>query len=342
VIAENDLFRRLPAPEAEALWGSARHVVVIDHLTTPTVERADLALPAATFAEVSGTLVSGEGRGQRFVQVLEPRGDIQATWRWCAGLIAARDGAPAPWRTLDEILRAIAAELPVFRRVPAIAPGSDYRVQGRRIPREPHRYSGRTAMTADVDVHEPAPPADVDSPLSFSMEGATGAPPVLEPRVWYPGWNSVQALTKLRMEILGPRDGEDSGIRLLTVGEADGGHYYAPPLPSGRSEGEWLAVPAYHTFGSEELSILSRGIADLAPKPYLGVSPADMERLDLSEGQEVGLALEQGAYGLPVRARPHLATGCVAVPVGLPGLEGVEVPGSARLLVTGITYPELE
>ena len=45
---------------------------------------------------------------------------------------------------------------------------------GAKIPREPHRYSGRTAMLANISVHEPKPPDDPDSPLSFSMEGTPG------------------------------------------------------------------------------------------------------------------------------------------------------------------------
>ena len=51
------------------------------------------------------------------------------------------------------------------------APSSKFRMAGAKIPREPHRYSGRTSITANISVVEPKPPDDPDSALSFSMEG---------------------------------------------------------------------------------------------------------------------------------------------------------------------------
>ena len=73
-------------------------------------------------------------------QVLNGRGDIAA------------------WKTLDEVDAALAASLPAFAPVASIAPPADFRIAGEKIPREPHRYSGRTAMLANISVHEPKPP----------------------------------------------------------------------------------------------------------------------------------------------------------------------------------------
>ena len=36
-----------------------------------------------------------------------------------------------------------------------------------KVAREPNRYSGRTAMLANISVHEPKPPEDPDSALRF-------------------------------------------------------------------------------------------------------------------------------------------------------------------------------
>ena len=41
-----------------------------------------------------------------------------------------------------------------------------------KIPRQPHRYSGRTAMLANIKVSEPQQPLDSETPFAFSMEGA--------------------------------------------------------------------------------------------------------------------------------------------------------------------------
>ena len=66
IILENDLYRRLPAPVVDKFLARFQHVVVLDHLETATTAKAELVLPAATFAEGDGTLVSSEGRTQRF------------------------------------------------------------------------------------------------------------------------------------------------------------------------------------------------------------------------------------------------------------------------------------
>ena len=53
--------------------------------------------------------------------------------------------------------------MPIFQGLPEIAPPADFRVVGQKIPRQPARYSGRTAMWAHRNVHEPQPPEDPDS-----------------------------------------------------------------------------------------------------------------------------------------------------------------------------------
>ena len=58
------------------------HVIVLDHLANPTTEKAELVLPAGTFAESDGTFVSSEGRAQRFFQVFVPENEVLASWRW--------------------------------------------------------------------------------------------------------------------------------------------------------------------------------------------------------------------------------------------------------------------
>ena len=82
IILENDLYLRAPAAAVDRFLDAARHVIVIDHLETPTVAKAELALPAGAFAESDGTLVNNEGRAQRFFQAYVPKEDIQESWRW--------------------------------------------------------------------------------------------------------------------------------------------------------------------------------------------------------------------------------------------------------------------
>jgi NADH-quinone oxidoreductase subunit G len=343
IVAENDLFRRMRAEEAQALLGGVEHVIVLDHLSNRTTGMGEVVLPAATFAECTGTLVNSEGRGQRFIQVFAPEGQIRASWRWLADMIALRDARPEPpWSSLDGVLEAVTRELPVCRGIEELTPPASYRLHGRRVPRQSHRFSGRAAMHADVNVREPAPPADPDSPLAYSMEGYQGQPPSpLIARFWAPGWNSVQSATKFSTRVAGSLRGGDPGRRLIEPEREHSLCFVEAPPPFEPRGGQWLAVPAHHVFGSEELSAHSPPVAQLSPDPYVGMSPADATLMQVVEGQELGLDIDHTVYPLPVRIRPQLPRGVVTVPVGLPGLEGLELPSWVELLVPGLSQRAL-
>lgn len=212
-------------------------------------------------------MVNNQGRAQRFYQVFVPEGGVQVSWRWLHDLMAA--SGRGGWQTIDEIAKALAEMLPVFRPLPEVAPPADFRIVGQKIPRQPERYSGRTSIHADVNVSEPAPPDDPQTPLAFSMEGYEGQPPAaLISRFWAPGWNSVQALNKFQQEIAGPLRGGDPGRRLFDRPDnASVAYFDTVPAAFRPRDGEWFAVPLHHIFGSEPLSVMSPGVAERSPCP---------------------------------------------------------------------------
>lgn len=319
IILENDLYRYLPATAADALL-AAGQVVALDYLETATTGKADLVLPTTTFAEGSGTLVNYEGRAQRFFQVFVTEGALCPARDWLAA-VGPADSADddGPGKNLDAWMQALAAEMPVFAPILDSAPPAAFRVAGMKIPRQSPRYSGRTAMHADQEVNVPPPPPDPDSALVFSMEGYDGVPPAgLIARYWAPGWNSVQALNKFQQEIGGPLRGGDPGQRLLEPGNAARPAIVADVPPAFRPQPEaWRLVHIHHIFGSEPLSLLTPGINDLAPKPYVALNPADAAALGVAEGETVRV---DDTLDLPVRLLPSLMPGLAGLPVGVAGL----------------------
>jgi NADH-quinone oxidoreductase subunit G len=327
LVMENDLYRRADAVQVDRLLGAARHVVVIDHTDSPTVARADVVLPAATFAEQSGTFVSLEGRAQRSYSVM-PCGDgIRESWRWLADVMGAAGRAHA-WRNLDDVTATMIDAVPALKILRYVAPPADFRLMGRKIPRQPNRYSGRTATTAHLDVREPKPPDDPDSPLAFSMEGSQAAPPpALLARFWAPGWNSVQSVNKFQSEVGGALRGDDPGLRLLAPGGMDEQAWFRDiPPPFEPREGQWLAVPLWHVFGSEELSGLAPGVAELSPQPYVAVNPGGDGKIGFGEGQPVCIGLRGRELRLPLKYDRSLPPGVAGLPAGLHGLAGIALP----------------
>jgi NADH-quinone oxidoreductase subunit G len=311
VILENDLYRRAPRADVDALVNAAAHVIVLDHLVNPTVKQAELVLPSATFAESDGTFISSEGRAQRFFQAFVPPGAIQASWRWLG---------QASWERLDEVLAAMATALPHLAPAREAAPSAIFRIAGAKVPRSPHRSSGRTAMLANINVSEPKPPDDPDSPLSFSMEGTPLHPPgALIPFVWSPGWNSIQATNTYQKEIGGPLRGGDPGVRMFEPRPSNGQSYFSG-IPSAFEprEGEWLLVPMQYIFGSDELSLSAPGIAELTAPPHLAVNASEF-----MEGEEVEVRCADGTFRLPVRIRPDLPRGVAGLPAGMSPIAGL-------------------
>ncbi len=330
IIVENDLYRRAASILVKRIMGAAKHVIAIDHLENATTARADVVIPAATFAEGSGTYISSEGRAQRYYRVFDPDGDIRESWRWMQDIMNATVSFHGPsWQNLDDVTAAMGKDIPALKTLPDRFPRADFRVVGQKIPRQPHRYSGRTAMKAHVTVHEPKPPDDPDSALAFSMEGFAGEPPpVLITRFWAPEWNSVQSVSKYQDKVGGPLRGGDPGISLLNAEDLIKPSYFpdVPPLKRTPDHGEVLAVPVYYVFGSEELSVHAPGIAGLIPAPHIALNPVDAQVCRFGEGQIVGISLSGFDLRLPVRIDNSLAPGVVGIPAGLPGLAGIILP----------------
>lgn len=335
VILENDIFRRGDKDRITQCIDMCKHVVLLDHLFNGTASFSDIVLPVGTFAETTGTLVNNEGRAQRFFQVFVPEKDIKPAWRWVRDVMAVTGRTSgASWGNLDDLIADIAEELPVFKPIKNSAPPADFRVKGLKIPRQTHRASGRTSLNANITVHEPQPPQDPDSPLAFSMEGYNGKPPAsLIPRFWAPGWNSVQALNKFQAEVGGELAGGDPGQRLI---EPDGGEEpdYNNDIPEAfAASTSLLAVPLYHIFGSEELSMFSSSIADRAPRSYVALNPRDAADLGLVDGEEVEIASERapGKWRAPAVISASLPQGVAGLPSGLPGSEAAVGTGKVGI-----------
>ncbi|HEY5213469.1 MAG TPA: NADH-quinone oxidoreductase subunit NuoG [Acidobacteriaceae bacterium] len=338
IILENDLYRHFPANSVDSLLGSATRVVVLDHLENKTTAKADLLLPASTFAESAGTLVSNEGRAQRFFPVFpqpnpedrDVRGDARESWRWL--------GDPA-WLSLDDVLATVAKDLPQLAPIVRAAPPAKFRMAGAKIPRESHRSSGLTSITANISVVEPRPPDDPDSALAYSMEGDTGQPPgALQPFFWTPGWNSIQAVNKFQSEIGDALRGGDPGVRLFDArlsgdrSSQPAAYFTAIPAPFTRRDSEWLIVPIEHIFGSEELSLQSPPVAELAPTPYLALSAVDASALHMEGGTgEVEIELGGVKQRLPLKVLPDLPAGIAGIPAGLTTARGEELPAWSRI-----------
>lgn len=329
IVLENDLYRRADAAKVDAALGAAKVVIVADHQQTATSAKAHLILPVASFAEGDGTLVSFEGRAQRFFQVFEPSYYdsnilVREGWRWLHALHSTMQGKPLDWTQLDAVTAAVAASNSLLARIGEAAPNASFRIKGLKLAREPHRYSGRTAMRADISVHEPRQPQDKDSAFAFSMEGYSGSKEDRQqiPFAWSPGWNSPQAWNKFQDEVGGHLRAGDPGVRLI---EAKGSvlPWFSAPVAFNPAPGTLQAVPLHHLFGSEETSALAAPVQERIPQPYVALAKAEADRLGAGDGALLSLSVNGQALRLPLQINEDMAIGLIGLPVGLPGIPSV-------------------
>jgi NADH-quinone oxidoreductase subunit G len=334
VILENDLYRRANKAAINNFLKACKNVIVLDYLKTATSDMADIFLSSSTYAEGDGTLINNEGRIQRFYQALPPVPDLQESWRWIADILHNfRREDEAAWKNLDDITDAMFNDVPAFGGKIQIAPDANFRINNLKIARKPHRYSGRTAEYADVTVHEPPPPMDHDSALNFTMEGHHGVlPGSLNPRYWAPGWNSPQATIKYQTIVGEELIGGDPGMRLIEASVKAEITYFnqIPGIFKSRPD-EYLLVPLYHIFGSEELSSLAKGISELAPEPYVALGPSATARAGVSAGEKFKLTMGDNYYELPLVIREDIPDGVAGLPFGLRGLSGFIFPAWGKM-----------
>jgi len=324
VVLENDLYRRGPSAQIDHLLATFKQVIVLDGLDNQTTSSAALVLPAASFAESEGTLISLEGRAQRHYPVFLPDAERRPSWVWLLACMKEMDCEEVHgMHHFDDITRACAGAVPALAGITAAAPDHHFRNAGVKIPRQTHRYSGRTAMRADISVHEPKQPVDEESPLAFSMEGLNRAQPgALLPYVWAPGWNSNQSLHKFQAEVGGHLKGGTAGARLLQPGNATAPDLPADTVPFQPQSGRWQLVPRQRIFGSDELSALSPGIADLVEPGFIEINAQSAHELGVSEGD--GVEVDDTLATLEVRINDTVAAGCAGYSIGLAGAENLE------------------
>lgn len=330
IVMENDLYRHGSAKAIDSALTKLKQLIVADHQHTAIMDKADLILPAASFAESDGTLVNQEGRAQRYFQVFDPSFYdhsivMNESWRWLHSLQTEAQMREIDWSQLDDVIADCVAALPQFAPIVDAAPKASFRIRGQKLARSPHRYSGRTSMLANVSVHEQRQPQDKDTAFAFSMEGNNSptAPRQQIPFAWAPGWNSPQAWNKFQTEVGGHLRFGDPGVRLFDGQDGNIGYFTTIPAAYQPKESEWIVAPYYHLFGSDEMSQRAEVIQQRMPEPYVMLSQSDAQTLGMTPGAMAEFSHAGQAYRLSVRISAHLAQGQIGLPLGMPGIAPV-------------------
>jgi|TARA_B100002003_G_scaffold248175_2_gene281368 NADH-quinone oxidoreductase subunit G len=311
IVLENDLSLRVAGATLDDWLAQVTSLVVIDSLDNSISSRSSLVLPAATFAEAEGTYINNEGRAQRSFGAFKPKGDIAPAWDWLLRICHDQNLLTGV-EQFDDLLGSIASANEDLAGAVDAAPNAAFRVHGQKISRMTHRSSGRTAIVADVSLHEPKQPEDNNSALTYSMEGTNqDSPGGMKAYTWSPGWNSNQSISKYQNEISGSAGEGTRGVKLFVDSSSQLAALETSP---GGNSSAVSVVPNWHIFGSDELTNRCEAIHSLAPSPYALLNSATASKLGVKAGDALKLAAGE-APSLAVMLDDSIAEGCVICPV---------------------------
>ncbi|PPI88885.1 NADH-quinone oxidoreductase subunit G [Candidatus Pantoea edessiphila] len=329
LIMENDLYRHVSKPLLDdIIFSNPRKVIVLDHQNTSTLKKAGLVLSSASYVESSGTLINNEGRAQRFFQVYDPsyynkKIIIPTSWRLLHYIHSKIENKKLSWINLDNVIDSIITELPYLKEIKNAAPNSKFRISDQKLARMPCRASGRTSMLANIDIHEPRQPQDLDTIFAFSMEGNNQLKSSCSqiPFAWAPGWNSTQAWNKFQNRIGGNLFNGDPGIRILKTSTKKLPWFKPISILINNSDSDILRItPIYQLFSCEEMFQRSPIFQKLKLQPMLTLNVKDAAKLGLSKDIIVEFTCINEKWRFPIKISSTLRSGLVGLPVGMTGI----------------------
>jgi NADH-quinone oxidoreductase subunit G len=294
----------------------ARFVVAVDTFVTSSSRKADVLLPAATYAERRGTFTNLEGRISHLGSIITPPGVAWPDWM-IASELAWRLGTDLGFSSVEEIWAEIARVSPLHQGVAyglltggsgsdgvvvpvgaaghtagrprLLDPMADPGIASAELHTLPSTAIAATASptTASPTTASPTTDGDATPDESADDHGAPGLPPMISADLSAPLRAAVTVAT--------------GGLRLVarrTLWDAGTLVAHAPAL------------------------------AGLHPDWVAGVHPDELDALGLAAGATVRVVSDRGRVTVAVRSDPTLPRGTVAVPFNLPG-------GSAADLIDG-------
>jgi formate dehydrogenase alpha subunit len=114
LVGENPVLTEANAAHSIEAMDKLEFFVVQDIFLNETAQKADVVLPAASFAEKNGTFVNTERRVQRVRKVIEPVGEAKPDW-WIISAIANEMGADGfAYNSAEEIFNEMTALTPSY------------------------------------------------------------------------------------------------------------------------------------------------------------------------------------------------------------------------------------
>ncbi|QJC37877.1 NADH-quinone oxidoreductase subunit NuoG [Enterobacteriaceae endosymbiont of Donacia bicoloricornis] len=326
IIVENDLYFYEEKNKLNNFFKKIPNKIVLDHILTKTMKQANIILPTSNFLESNGTVINNECRAQRFFQVYKPsfynkQNNRKSSWQWLYQIYARLNNLNKKI-TLDNLIKECEKYIPLLKGIHLASYSSTYKVYNRKFARSPIRFSGRTSILSNINVHEPKQPEDKDTIFNFSMEGNYNQNLNCSqiPFLWAPGWNSSQSLYKFQKEIgisskYGPTGFKINCKKNYILKFKKKNYKDKFILP------KKLIITAHYTlFNSNSLIQKSSLIQKYFSDHYVVLNKKDAEKLGILTNNLIELHCLNNTFILKVSISEFLHQGLISIPLGAKGI----------------------
>ncbi|VFP83587.1 NADH-quinone oxidoreductase subunit NuoG [Buchnera aphidicola] len=327
IILENDLYRLYESNFIDNILKNINTIIVIDHQNNKMVRNSHIFLPCTNFFESSGNIINYEARLQRFFRTHNPNFYNKKiykldSWRWIHAIQYSINSFDLIQSfTLDKMMKLCASRNSFFKKLKDSAPSADFKIYGQKIARSSLRFSGRSSMFADKNIHEPISPKDPDSMFSFSMEGNQQTENGFShiPFSWSPNWNSHQSLYKSSNRLNNKFTSLYEGILLFKDYKKKFlSNFFIKKIDKNITKNllDFQIIPYYKLLGSEEMSqnyfmkIMKINFI------YAQLNYSDASKLKINDGDILQFQINNLFFRFPVCLSEHISLFHIGLPIG--------------------------
>jgi NADH-quinone oxidoreductase subunit G len=271
---------------------SKAFTIVVELFPTATVERADVVLPAVSYAERAGTFTNLERRLQKLEPVVPVRGSAREPWGILSSVASAL-GTEWGWTDFDSVWADIRKEVPTHAQVDVAALRRDVLTPG------PHYESG---------FGEPTSGAAVAGPGARYPKGFRSGAPFQTGQNWPLSWELRAFEAREHPGVIPAGPGEGSEPVVLPDGDAGAG-----------AEGGFALYSGRLIYDDGAMVRRSSALQRLAARPFVELSDVDAKELDIADGDDVIVS----GNGTEVTLRAvvgDVSEGAVFIPYDQPGV----------------------
>jgi NADH-quinone oxidoreductase subunit G len=94
---------------------------------------------------------------------------------------------------------------------------------------------------------------------------------------------------------------------------------------------EWLIVPVYQIFGSEELSSAGSTICQRIQEPFVYLNQKDTELIGAADNDLIQIEISGSKLKIKIKIENSLRQGIAGLSVNLPGMQFIDLPGRGKI-----------